>query len=186
MATPNQRLIIQTPAQMIKDPTDLTLTDGLYGGTLIGLVGEIAVRVTVAEKEVMAREYGGRVVEVFRGATDIRIEAALRSWDADAIGLLAPGVTTSTATGFPVMSFPASTHALGTDRAAGILIAPLNTEESPALMLYNSIVSPSSDARVQYAASREGRLPIQCRALPKDASGAKVAEWGLLIDLTTP
>ena len=184
MAAPDPRTIRNVIGRLIKDPTDLTLTDGIFGGTQLGLVKQKVIRVVTRTKVIRAQEFGSIPVETIRGAHEIALLCELRGWDSDAISAIFPDVTTATASGRPRINFPGSTRAgaKGTDDAFSLLFAPRNTEEHPALILYKAIPMLAESMELRMG-RQELSMPVVFMATRDPDSPAKMAEMGLLTDL---
>ena len=187
MTTPVASNIIHIPADLIKDPTSLdpsTAPD--FGGTILGNVSEVVLRVTHRQEALRAEEYANEVVEVVEGSDDVVLGAFLRGFDKDAIQTIFRDADQSSLTGQARVQFPGATtraSSFGSDRAIKLLLAAKNYEEHPSLIIYNAIplLDEAAQLRFSFNNTNEYGLPVVFQGI-RDSS-AKIAQHRLLEDL---
>lgn len=185
MSAPDARTIRNVQGRLIKDPTDLTLTDGVFGGTQLGLVKQKVVRVVSRDKIIRAEEFSSLPVEVIKSAQEIVLVCELRGYDADALSTIFPDVTTSTASGIAKVVFAGTTRGgrKGTDDAFKLLFAPRNIDEHPAMILYKAIPMLSETMELRLSATRELIFPVMFLGTKKNSGNRDVGQMGLINEL---
>jgi hypothetical protein len=187
MSTPNARDLLRVPAELVWNPTSL-LTAYPHGGSALGLVRDLEIRLNVQTSSVVAEEWGGQVVDEIYLCESIVLTAVLRSFDADAISALFP----NTSLGAVTKARKVKGHVAGSGinraglllstRAGKLVVSPRDVDEAPMLVIYNAIPVVDADALLPYCWSKELGLLVAFKGTP-DSSG-KVYEWGQRKDLT--
>ena len=178
--------IIHIPGRLIADPFDLSPASAPnFGGTPLGNVAEIVIRVTHFQEALRGEEFASEIIDVVEGADDIAVGAFLRGFDRDAITRIFSDATVSTLTGKPQIELPGVSKrgSFGSDNSFVLLFAPENFEEHPALLMYNAIplVEETIQLSFSFDLSKEFGIPVLFQGI-RDSSN-RIAHLKLLEDL---
>ena len=184
MASPKARSMIKVYGKLVKDPTDLTAAYP-YGGTELGLVGQILFRPQNQSQVLTAEEWGEQPWEVVDGGTAVWMACDLRGIDGDAYGAAFLDTATATPSGEKTIRFRANNGRAGTLRSTQSMIllfvpdAPLRHR---AIILRDAIPVVVEDAEISLSKDDEWSLRIAFHGRP-DASN-RIAEIAFLGDLS--
>ena len=120
------------------------------------------------------------------------LTAILREFDAAALSVIFPNVTTSSKTGKPVIkgrSFATTVSGdsiersgdRASDKAVKVLFAPNSADHVPAILLYAALPLPDAAAELALSNVQEAGFPVAFQAV-HDANG-HLYQMGLLTDL---
>lgn len=169
-------------ARVFVDPTDLGAAN--YGGTEIGSVTAIAWTSGERYVPVIAEELGGPT-DYARVEDSFVLAMRLRQFDSTALASIFRSTTAGSSSGEPVVDFPAPRSASDDGLFAGqrrkVLVASERSTE-PSLLLYSALGIPDGQERVRMSILFDAVYPAVFLGL-KNSSG-KVAQWGLVEDLT--
>ena len=161
---------------LIASPTDLSAASP-YGGTILGMVRDVAFHPGGESPVITAEEWGGAAVEVLQGSSEARLALFLRTLDPDAI---AAGVPTSEAGESgerPWIYQPgksdADTHRpgrrLSESHGITLCVAPRAPDRQPFLVLYRAVPTIPTGSMIRIAQNQEVGIPLVWRGLLDDA-----------------
>jgi hypothetical protein len=187
MSLPVPRNLARVPAELVWNPTDL-MTAYPHGGSALGLIRDIDIRLGLQKSDVVAEEWGGIVVDSAYLGESVVLTAVLREQDNDAVNTL----FLNTSLGALTKARKVKGHASGgginraglllSTRAGKLVVSPRDVDDSPMFVLYNALPVVDPDALLQYCWSKELGVLVAFIGTP-DSSG-KVYEWGPRKDLT--
>lgn len=187
MSVPTAKDLMRVPAELVWNPTSL-LTAYPHGGSALGLMRDIDIRLGVQKSDVTAEEWGGVVVDSVYLGESIVLAAVLRSFDPDALNIIHP----NTSLGAVTKARKVKGHVAGSGinraglllstRAGKLVVSPRDPDDSPMLVLYNAIPVIDADALLSYCFSKE--LGVLVAFIGTPDSAGKVYEWGQRKDLT--
>ena len=183
MTAPNLAALLRVPGRLIVSPTDF-LAASPYGGTILGMVRGVEVRMDIRSNLVTAEEWGGVTTEVVYAGETVVLAAILREWDSDAVASVFPYAASGAATGRRVASqtVDAGTRA-GTRRtAAGIVFAPLAADAHPWVYFPAAIPLLDQSVRFGLGLDQEAGFGAVWHAVPDDSG--RVYQIGFRPDLT--
>jgi len=176
---PSASPISLTGGKLVADPTDLGVAFP-YGGTVLGVMHEVAILRRGFLDGRTAEELGGEVAEQTYRGEEWAVSAVLQTWDADALARIYT-IATGGSGGVPVVSYPGATRgSKQSDRAIALLLAPEDAAETGALFyaalpqLLDDVLILSGRERLE---KRAGWLGI------RDSSG-RVVQMARVQDMT--
>ena len=162
---------LKIEAWLVSNPTsyDTPGADGAYGGTVLGLMSEIAIAYEETRAELTAFEWHNLVYEIIEGSINVGVSARMRSWDPDAVGLLFPETVSSPGSSMPTVQLRTSSRrgGKGSDRAVKLLVAPPDPESQPAIVLEAAVPQLRLQAQADHDLGRAWGLPVVFRGLPR-------------------
>lgn len=168
MATPDVRNVLKVPGYLVKNPTDLSAAFP-HGGTALGLVRGIELRIVPRAREVTAEEWGGqRVATVYCGETAI-LAAVLRTWDAAMFPSVFPNASSTT------IDMKVASPSV----APGTVLTPFKLLFSPVALTYHPFVYfreatglPDAAAKLQLSLKDELGTAVVFRAQASTTGGS--------------
>lgn len=184
MAAPDLVGILRAPGELIASPTDLTIATP-YGGTRLGLVRDIVVRINQVTTMVRTEEFVTEVVETIEGGRDWKLSAALRSFDRDAIQRVFPTTIVGGETQQRVVTDggDARTGARGSARAIPLLFAPDDAARRPAVLFHRAIPMVDAAAVLTLDLDQEAMIGVLFQAI-RHGTSARLVSWGLIRDIS--
>lgn len=163
MATPNLGGILRLRGRLVKNPTTLAGSFP-FGGTPLGLTRNAIFRYGTKTTDVVAEEFGGKVIEkVF--VTDMAVFAAvMRDYDVDMIKTIFPSVPI----GSLVRHVKTDRGSLVSPRAFKLLFVPLAETAHPYILIYKALPALEETAELQLNAGVEIGVAAMFTAIPDD------------------
>ena len=183
MAAPDPRSMIKVYGQLVKDPTDLTAAYP-YGGTQLGMVGEVLFRPQNKSQVLTAEEWGDQVWEVVDVGTSFWLACVLRGIDDDAYAAVFLDTATGDPSGKKTIRFRVGDGRAGTLRSTKgmkLLFVPDAPLRHRALILRDALPVLAEDAEIHLSKDEEWKVRVVFHARPD--SSDRVAEIGFLKDL---
>ena len=185
MAAPDVLEALRVPGELIVGPT--VTTGGLpFGGTRLGLVRDVKLRVLEGRVNITAEELGVEVVDYVLTGSDYRLAFALRGWDADAWGQVFPNTTLGALGGQTgvVAPGPVEPGRLGSSRAVQLLFAPDDTARHPAVYFPAAIPLAAESQEVSVTRQNEFLVLAAFHATRDGHGTGRLAQVQLIEDLT--
>ncbi len=162
---------------LIKDPTAPGLllpgggSDGLYGGTFLGIWARIVLRYKKIHGRLTGEEWAGKLFDTIEGGYHVRIAATLRTWNTSAVEVIWPGVTTDAQTGVPGVREDVTTQrgVRGTSLAFKLLFAPDSAEDHPAIYFPACHADTDGLAPAVQSINAESQVPVMFEPFVSDA-----------------
>lgn len=187
MAAPEVLEALRVPGQLIVGPT-LTTGGIPFGGTRLGLVRNVVLRMKEGRVEITAEELGVEVVDYVLTGADYQIAFALRGWDADAWSTVFPNTTLGALGGQTgvVAPGPVEPGRLGSSRAVKLLFAPDDTARHPAVYFPAAIPLAAETQEVALSKAKPSEYLIMAafRATRDGHGTGRQAQIQLIEDLT--
>ena len=183
MSAPSLERLNYVGGRLAINPTDLS-TAWPHGGTGLGLVRDAAAKVKTYAHAILEEPWGGEPSEVVHGGESVTFVAILRTWDADALGLVYPAGSTGATTGERVVSYPGSFLAGAGlyGSAVKLLFTPTDQENHPAALFYSAMAVLADDVELAYQLDKENETAARF-VCARDGS-ARVYALGRLRDLS--
>ncbi|RKY16665.1 MAG: hypothetical protein DRQ55_17525 [Planctomycetota bacterium] len=183
MASPATRNILRVPGKIVKDPTDLSAADP-YGGTVLGDVHQITVRLKSQSYVLTAEEWGGAPWEVIHAGYPLFLAATLRGIDNDAMAAIFPDTVTGDPSGETNVRFRVDNGRAGTllsTKSMKLLFVPNASLRHRAIILRDAVPVAAEDASWGLNASEEQVTNVVWYAIPDKTN--RVAEMAFIKDL---
>ena len=184
MATPDVRRALKVSGRICWDPTSLSGTYP-FGGTALGLVRGVALRVRETNHVIRAEEFGGVAVDAIYAGEEYVLAAVLSSWDVDAVAQSFLDHATGATTARPVIQSRVATDAvrsgaLVSDRAGILYFAP-DSDQHPGVLFRKALPMRQESAEWAFNLASEFGIPHIWLAVPDD--DGEIAYVGLRQDL---
>lgn len=183
MSAPRARSALKIYGKLVKDPTDLTAAYP-YGGTELGLVGQIAIRPNNTSLPLTAEEWGDQVWDVLDGGTAFLLACTLRGVDGDAYSSVFLDTATGSPSGDKVIRFRADNGRAGTLRstlAMTLLFVPDSPLRHRAVIVRDAIPVVTADSEIAMNIDEEWVLKVVFHGRPDSSN--RVAEIAYIKDL---
>jgi hypothetical protein len=191
MSTPLPRNALRIPCELAWNPSDLNLQYP-HGGTALGIVKDIEIRIQPRASKITAEEWGGQEVDAIYLGESLLVVAAVRGYDEDMIQRLFPNTDIGVdPIGNPGITRYVKGHAYGSginragyllsDRVGKLCVSPVAYDYHPMLILQAAIPMILPEAVLQQCWSRDLGMLVAFVGTPN--SNGKVYEWGLKKDL---
>lgn len=183
MASPNVRDISKFPGRLSMNPVSLASAYP-HGGTALGIVKAITIRLEHPYSFVTAEEFGAERVESIAGGTGVVLAAILHSYDNDMIGKVFANTATGAASGKLVTAEPGSNRAghLLSGRSAVVVFTPDDEDRHPMLIVRRALPGIEEAAAMNMRLDEEFGLGVVFYGI-RDTS-ARLYNWGLKADLS--
>jgi hypothetical protein len=188
MSAPFPRNLLRVPAELVWNPSDI-MTAFPHGGTQLGLVRDIDVKLNARYTDVVAEEFAAHVIDNVYEGEGIIVSAVVRDGDPDAFAKVFPNTSTSTitkSTRFKGYAVDAAYRPglLGSTMAGKLVVSPRAVDDHPMLILYNAIPILNPEALIQYCWSKEMGILVSFVGTPN--SSGKIWEFDKRRNLTAP
>lgn len=186
MSAPNLAEILRLPGKLSHSPTDLT-TAYPHGGTALGTCGRVALRPISTPFVVTGWEFGGAAVDVVQGGPGWTLDATLREWDPDALGILFPCYATG-AQGGATLQLRAQTAAsragivVGASFSRVVVFTPDGTDDLPLILIRRAVPAIVETAEMALRGNTDAGIAVRWYATPD--SSARIADVGRRRELT--
>lgn len=184
MAAPDLARVLRVGGRLAVNPSNLA-SAWPHGGTGLGLVQDVAIRVRSSVHEIAEEPWGIEPSEVILGGESVALVAALRTWDATALATVFPSGATGSVTGERVVTYPGASWKAGTQLYAGrvvLLFTPTDQENHPAALFYAACPVLDDDVSLRLQLDQEHLVAVRF-VCARDAS-ARVYAYGRLRDLS--
>lgn len=187
MAAADPLKALKVPGTLVWNPTSLAVA---HGGTVLGLVRDVAWVYQAHRRLHTAEELRVRVVSAIYGQEEVSLAAALRGLDNDAVEVTAPLSAAGATTGHRVQSGPGRTndtpnlphgHHVEVD-AAPLLFLPDDTANHPAVVFPLAMPRQLEDPR-SLTLDGEYLTLVRFRAIP--GANGHAYQIGRLADLAS-
>jgi hypothetical protein len=177
--------LLHLPGTLISTPTDLTIASP-YGGTILGLVSEMAVMIEqdvekLSYPDMLGEKETVETVDLGRGWS---MAGALRSFDEDAMQLFFPVTAAGAATGRRVVleNDTFRPGGRGSASAVPVLYVPDASAHRPSFLFHMAIPNIGEAEKLQLDLDQEAMLGFVFNPL-KTVGLKRRVSWGLLADL---
>ena len=178
--------IIRVPGRLAVAPTNLA-TAFPHGGTELGAVRAVALRLRQRDFDVVAEEFD-EVVETVHGAMRVvGLACLLRQFDDTVIAKVFPSTSTGSSSGSKVIDIPGTARAgrLASATAVKYVFTPDNQTDHQAIILYKADAALETDgAEIMCHMMQERVLPVVFKPIRDTSSPARVCKIGKLADLS--
>ena len=152
----------QESGKLIANPTS-TVAASNYGGTVLGNIAFIELRIYPRSRRKIAEEFGGHGIDdAYLGETPV-IAGVLRGSDPDMINVLFPNTTAGPSRGRGINGQANGTIRSGadvSDRSIKLLFAPTDTEQGDHVILYRALPEIHVQASIALYLGREKGIPF--------------------------
>jgi len=182
MGLPDLTRILTVPGRLCVAPADLTVAFP-HGGTALGLVRQIAIRILTARAEVVAEEYGIEAVEQLYLGQRWVLAGTMRSLDDDAVQRLFPSTAVGATTQHRVISYPGTERA-GTLRSASSVVlcfSPDDLDHHPMVIFHRAL--PLLDEQAELQAQLDAEMGAGFAFLAIRAADGRAVSMGQREDL---
>lgn len=186
MSAPDLANLLRVPGRLSHTPTDLS-TAYPHGGTALGAVGKVDLRLLDPPFLVTAEEIGGAPVEVIEGGARYVLDAELREFEAAALAAIFPFYAAG-AKGGPTLSHTATTSgqraglAIGSALSFVLVFTPDNPDEHPFLIFRRAV--PAIQETAMLALRGNASFGIATRWYATPDSSWRTINFGRRRDLT--
>jgi hypothetical protein len=182
MASPNVRDILSVPGRLSYGPTNLT-TAYPHGGTALGIVQEVYLKIDAPTMYVEAEEYGGEKVEGFITREGCALGFILRSWDRNALSILFPNTVVGATAGKRRVASPSTIRAGEplSNRSVVLVFTPDDTDRHAMFLMRRALPAIETTTEVRLRLDEEFGIPAIFHGI-RDTSG-RLYEWGVPHDL---
>lgn len=184
MGTPDvARILAGVPGRLCVGPMNLA-TAFPHGGTALGLVRELAVRVLTARAEVVAEEFGAEAVEQVYLGQRWALVGTMRSLDDDMVQRLFPATATGTTTQHRVISYPGTARAGDLRSASSVVLcfSPDDLDRHPMVLFHRALPLVEEQAELQARLDQEAGFAFAFLAIR--ATDGRAVSLGQREDLT--
>lgn len=161
MATPNVRDILRVPGKLCINPTNLTAAFP-HGGTALGIVHDVAIRLEQPCQYITAEEYGNQKIEGVIVTSGCSLGFILRGWDNDCLNRLFPNTFLGGVTGKRYIVDPGTIRPGErlTSRAVVLLFSPDDPNRHPMFEMFSAVPAVDETREIQMRMDEDFGIPV--------------------------
>lgn len=189
MSTRDVTGILRVPGRLYISPTNLGIV-APYGGTELGAVRQVALRLRRNAFRVEAEEFDETVELIYGAMKVVGLAVNLRqALDPTAIATIFPSTSTGASTGSKVIDIPgtgaqARAGSLGSAAAVKLLFAADDAANHPSIILYSAMPAfEENEVEIMSTILSERGLPVVFIPKRDASSPPRVGKIGKLADL---
>ena len=183
MSARDQTKIIRAPGRLFLNPTTIS-GSAPYGGTELGAVRKVAVRLRQRSHDVIGEEFDEPVEFLKGGFRIVGLACLLRQYDNTVVSTVFPSTSTGASSGDKVIDDPGTARpALGSATSNKILFVPENATAHPSVILYRADATLEGEVELMHTIQEERALAVLFKALRDGSTPARRGKMGKLADL---
>ena len=173
---------LRVAGRLCVGPTDISLPFP-HGGTSLGVVADVVLRINQVLRPIDAEEFGGEIVDDLIGPQNPVVGFLLRGLENDAVEKLFPASVVGGVTGDRVIREPGGLRAgrLASTNATKLLFSPRQTAIHPAAIFFNAYPLFEETAELRFTITDDIGFPMIFRAT-RDGTG-RIYEIAKLADI---